>query len=394
MGPKFGRVAATLCVVALASSACKPTGPVVSAPASAPAASPTSAAPQPSGSSVARSASTSSAALAASTQTSAPASSNSALPAVLKGINLAGAEFGPTPENGNKGTFGKDWIYPTHAEVDHFISADLNTIRLPFRWERLQPTQFSDFDKDELARLDDLVNYITVTKKSVVVIDPHNYARYYNQLIGSPQVPSAAFNDFWTKLSSRYLSNPLVVFGLMNEPNGLPAEQWLSAANEAIAAIRATGAKNLITVPGVVWSNASEWTKNWYGTSNADAMPGIVDSGKNFVIETHSYLDEDASGTHTTCVAPDLVTKRIDPFVKWARANHFKAWFGEFSYGDNANCKAGMAKLLAYWKANSDVAMGWAAWAAGPWWNNMESLEPNANGSDKPQMAMLRQDAS
>ncbi len=394
MAPKLGKVAAGLCVVALALSACQPADSVSGAEpsASVPTPAPSTSQPQPTESAAKPSTPAVSALRAKSPKGSAAKqpSTDTALPALLRGVNLAGAEFGPTPENGNKGTFGKDWIYPTHAEVDHFIADDMNTIRLPFRWERLQPTQFGEFDSDELARLDDVAGYITA-KKAVVVIDPHNYSRYYNQLIGSPEVPSAAFADFWSKLSAHFANNPLVVFGLMNEPTGPPAEQWLAAANEAIAAIRATGAKNLITVPGVAWTNASEWTRNWYGTPNSDVMGGIVDSGNNFVIEVHSYLDEDASGTHTTCVAPDLVTKRIDPFVQWAREHHFKAWFGEFSFGDNDNCRAGMSNLLAYWKANSDVAMGWAAWAAGPWWNNFESLEPNADGSDKPQMALLRQ---
>ncbi len=46
------------------------------------------------------------------------------------------------------------------------------------------------------------------------------------------------------------MGNPKVIFGLMNEPHDLPTENWLTAANVAIAAIRATGATNLITVPG------------------------------------------------------------------------------------------------------------------------------------------------
>ena len=53
------------------------------------------------------------------------------------GVNLSGAEFGQTSL---PGTFGSDYTYPTSAEVDYYKSTGMNFIRLPFRWERLQPT--------------------------------------------------------------------------------------------------------------------------------------------------------------------------------------------------------------------------------------------------------------
>ena len=34
------------------------------------------------------------------------------------GVNLAGAEFRPTPTPGNLGTYGSQYSYPTNAEVD------------------------------------------------------------------------------------------------------------------------------------------------------------------------------------------------------------------------------------------------------------------------------------
>src|SRR5574340_181881 len=58
----------------------------------------------------------------------------------LKGINLAGAEF-----NGSKlpGVLNKDYVYPKEAEFDYFASIGANVIRLPFRWERIQPSRKS-----------------------------------------------------------------------------------------------------------------------------------------------------------------------------------------------------------------------------------------------------------
>jgi hypothetical protein len=55
---------------------------------------------------------------------------------VFTGVNLAGAEFTP---NQLPGIYNTHYTYPTTGEVDYFITRKgMNTIRLPFRWERLQ----------------------------------------------------------------------------------------------------------------------------------------------------------------------------------------------------------------------------------------------------------------
>jgi endoglucanase len=76
---------------------------------------------------------------------------------LLLGVNLAGAEFGSNVP----GVFGTDYTYPTHAEIDYYASKNLDVIRLPFLWERLQRSEFGSLDAAELSRLDDVVNYAT-----------------------------------------------------------------------------------------------------------------------------------------------------------------------------------------------------------------------------------------
>ena len=53
----------------------------------------------------------------------------------LLGVNLAGAEFGSVGQ-----AYGTGYTYPTHAEIDYYAASGMNVIRLPFLWERLQPT--------------------------------------------------------------------------------------------------------------------------------------------------------------------------------------------------------------------------------------------------------------
>src|SRR5262249_9730094 len=161
--------------------------------------------------------------------------------------------------------------YPTSSEATYFKTKGMNLIRLPFLWERLQPALNQPFDATELGRLQATVSGMTGTGMTVL-LDPHNFARYQNQLVGSAQLPYAAFADFWSRLAALYKNNSLVVFGLMNEPNTMPTETWVTAANAAIAAIRTAGAPNLITVPGNGWTGAWSWTMNDYGTANSFAM--------------------------------------------------------------------------------------------------------------------------
>ena len=64
----------------------------------------------------------------------------------LAGVNLSCAEFGESIP----GTYGADYTYPTPAEVDHFVGKGMNVFRIPFRWERLQPTLNDPFESAEL----------------------------------------------------------------------------------------------------------------------------------------------------------------------------------------------------------------------------------------------------
>ena len=306
----------------------------------------------------------------------------------LTGVNLAAADFG---ENELPGTYNIHYTYPTAAEVDYYVDKGVNTFRLPFRWERLQRSAGAALDATELARLDAVVDYATA-QGAQVLLDPHNYARYYGDVIGSGVVSNADFADFWSRLANQYGDNPRVMFGLVNEPNSMPTEQWLSAANEAIAAIRATGANNTVFVPGNAWSGAHSWNQSWYGTSNAQVMTGIVDPANNYVIEVHQYLNGNSSGADSGIVSETIGQERLVDFTEWARANNLRAFLGEFAVanstvGDAANQIGDEAinHMLDYVEANNDVWLGWTWWAGGPWWGEYRfTIEPQNLSGDNP----------
>ncbi|HYG35882.1 MAG TPA: glycoside hydrolase family 5 protein [Clostridia bacterium] len=302
------------------------------------------------------------------------------------GVNLASAEFG---DKTLPGTYGSTYIYPNQTEVEYFKSKGMNIVRLPFLWERLQPTANAAFNSAEFNRLHSFVS-ATTAKGVYVLIDLHNYARYYGNAIGSAAAPISVFSNFWSRLATVYRTNDHVILGLMNEPHDMTTEAWRDAANAAILAIRATGATNLVLVPGNSWTGAHSWTDSWYGTPNAVAMLSITDPANNFAFEVHQYLDSDSSGTSSQCVNTTIGADRLKKFTQWCRTNDRRGFLGEFGCSTNAPCLQSLENMLAYIDANLDVWEGWTYWAAGPWWGEyMYTVEPKSGSIDRAQMSVL-----
>ena len=302
-----------------------------------------------------------------------------------KGVNLASAEF-----QGKKlpGKYNIDYAYPTKSEIDYFTEKGMNTFRLAFKWERLQHKQYNNFNFQELSRIRNFVEYSS-SKNAYTILDVHNYARYYGEVIGTEAVPTAAFAEFWTKLALEFKNNPLVIFGLMNEPYEIKTEQWLIAANAAIAAIRKTGAKNLILVPGNHYSGAHSWYKNRGGSSNAEVMLDIEDPENNYAYEVHQYVDQNSSGTSTSCVSETIGTERLTAFTQWLREHKKRGFLGEFGVSKADNCLKTLDNMIDFIHQSDDVWLGWTYWAAGPRWGDyIFSIEPGVNG-DKPQMNII-----
>jgi endoglucanase len=308
---------------------------------------------------------------------------NSAQPLQYTGTNISGGEFGH-PKQGEALVYGKKFIYPSEKEYRYFASKGMNIIRVPFRWEILQPELRKELVPAELKRLKETVDAGT-TKGLTIILDPHNYARYYGKVIGDPEVSNEAFADFWGRLAVTFKDNPRVWFGLMNEPNKMPTQQWLDAANAAVAAIRKTGAKQMILVPGNSWSGAHSWVK-----AGNDLLLQIKDPAKNYAFEAHQYLDSDSSGTHPEVVSATIGSERLRGFVEWCRKNKQRGFLGEFGVAANDTGKAALQDMLASMERDRDVWLGYTWWSAGAWWGNyMFNISPKGE-EEKPQLSYLQ----
>jgi len=307
---------------------------------------------------------------------------------LFAGVNLAGGEFGSLP-----GSYGRDYTYPSPADVDCYLELGFNLIRLPFRWERLQPTLDAPFSAGDQALLAAVVGY-SASRGLHVVLDTHNYARRRladdgwaaDHLIGSKLVPTAAFADFCARLADAFKGTPSVIFGLMNEPWGIEPEDWLVIANQAIAALRREGASQLVLVPGIAYTGAHSWI-----SARNTVMGDVLDPAHNFAFEVHQYFDPDSSGTSPTAVRATIGLERIEEFQRWSRENHFKAFLGEFAAGPDATSLAALTNICRSLDANSDVWLGWAAWAGGTWWPDdyIFTLEPSKSGRMRAQTEIL-----
>ena len=313
-----------------------------------------------------------------------PTVSRPARPLALRGIDLAGAEFGDV----YPGQEGVDYAWPSNGDIDYFAAKGMTVVRIGFAWERLQPAANGELDAAYFAKLDALVRHAG-TKGVTAILDPHNFAKYHGAIIGTDAVPVAVFADLWRRLATVYAGAPHVIFDLMNEPHDMPTEQWVAAANAALVAIRETGATNVVQVPGNGWTGAYSWKSSDYGTPNAVAMLDIVDPGDNMVFEAHQYLDADAGGEASSCVSRTIGSERLQPFLEWLRANGKRGFIGELAGGHDRTCNEAIEDMLTTIEGASDVLDGWVWWAAGPSWGSYPfSLQP-VGGKDMPLMKVL-----
>lgn len=287
-------------------------------------------------------------------------------PAFLKGVCFSGMEWGSIP-----GSEGVNYnLYP-NAEVDRVAARGFNTIRASFAHERLQPVlngPLSDSVGNYWTKLKAFVAYAN-SKGLTVILNPHNFARYNGQAIGSAGYPIAAFADFWGKVAVEYAGNDKVQFCLTNEPDsGINTKTWVTAMNAAIAKCRSVGFNSYIHCPGTSWTSTMSFFSYYdqMGSSPATELVNIVDPLNKYYIELHSYGCADASGYDINIPSTTTFKDRLIPIVAWARTNGKKIFIGETAANTSGtNAVVAFKDQIAYILANKDVFAGISWWSAG-----------------------------
>ena len=237
-----------------------------------------------------------------------------------RGVSVAGGEFSihepisTTNEdfsNENPGTYNTDYHYDSQATFDYLASRGVRMVRIPFRWERIQPEPGGPLRRSEVALLRGVIQRAGAAGLEVV-LDMHNYGGYYRDrdgvgvrcTVGSPGCTIADFADVWRRIAMRLGGYRVVGYGIMNEPVALksvgdlsPSRVWRKASRAAVNAIRRLGDGTVVLVPGYHWATLREWT-TW------NPRPWV--RGDRVVYEAHHYWDSDHSGTYARSYADEV----------------------------------------------------------------------------------------
>lgn len=218
------------------------------------------------------------------------------------GVNLAGMEFGSNVTAENPGQAGRDYFYEPAASYQYLASRGVKLVRLPLKWERLQPKLNGPLDTTAVAAVRQQLDFAAAAGLRVV-LDLHNYGRYItndNQnVLGSSQLSSQDLAGFWTKLAGELGNHGAVVgIGIMNEPHDLPAapgltavQVWERTSQDVVTALRQSGYHKTIAVAGYDWSSLARWRQN-------HPQAWIQDPDANIRYEAHHYWDADGSGRY------------------------------------------------------------------------------------------------
>lgn len=303
----------------------------------------------------------------------------------LKGVNLAGAEFNAVAM---PGVLNRDYVYPSAEEFAYFSRKGMNTIRLPFLWERIQPRLYGALDSAELAQLKAAVDKAQA-HKMCLILDLHSYGAYRGNPIGSKAVEVRALMDVWEKLALAFPDPQRVALGLSNEPYTLPIAQWASIAQLTVNRLRALNSRHWILVSGGRWSGVHEWHQTFDGSANASSFAGFNDPLRRTAIEVHQYADANFSGTGTTCLPPERFQAMFRAINDWAAQHHQQLFLGEFGTPPDASCLAALDAMISH-TTDSAIWRGWTYWAAGAWWGDYPLSVSPRNGADAPQLAVLQ----
>ncbi|KFZ11572.1 hypothetical protein V502_07494 [Pseudogymnoascus sp. VKM F-4520 (FW-2644)] len=326
------------------------------------------------------------------TQTSTPGGGgNAGGKTKYAGVNMAGFDFGMATTVWNAGRipdFNTSQV--ASAQMSHFVNDDkMNIFRLPVGWQFLVDSPGAQLNSGNFARYDSLVQACLSTGASCI-IDIHNYARWNGAIVGQGGPSNDQLANTWSQLASKYASKSQIIFGIMNEPHDVPSiTTWAATVQACVTAIRQAGATSqMILLPGNGWTGAATFVSDG-SLAALKNVKNLDGSTTNLIFDVHKYLDSDGSGTHTDCV-----TGNVDIFNNLAsslRDAGRQAMVSETGGGNTQSCVNYVCQEIATLDSNSDVYLGYVAWAAGAWqssWNYELNLVPTQNA--QPQSVLAR----
>jgi uncharacterized protein (TIGR03437 family) len=303
----------------------------------------------------------------------------------FRGVNVSGAEFG---QSQLPGTFGHDYTFQSESTFRYFAGRNLDLVRFPIQWERIQPVSRGPLDAAYLGLLKQAIGWSRAHGVKFI-LDVHNFARYYGNVAANP----ADLADLWARLSAEFRDEPGVyAYDIMNEPHDMGNANWKTISQAVLNAIRANGDQKLVMIPGDSWSSAYRWVT----THGSQAW--ITDPANNFLYEAHEYFDSDESGTYALSYDLELQKNpnlanigptRLAPFVSWCTSNKVRGYLGE--YGIPNSDPRWLTVLDKFLTSIDQAGFPGTYWAGGEWWGNYAlSVQPLNNFTgDRVQLPVL-----
>jgi aryl-phospho-beta-D-glucosidase BglC (GH1 family) len=228
----------------------------------------------------------------------------------LIGVNDVGGEFG-TPagfSNANPGDYGTAWHLDGAQSLQFLAAQGIRLVRLPIRWERLQPQLNGPLDQQAVA---EVARYLTDANNAglSVVLDLHNFGQYdagsvqsptavTTLHLGSSELPAAGLANVWSSLVKAFGTYPAIAgWDIINEPVALPAtdgsspKTWELASQAVVSAIRKTGDRHDVWIEGYNYSATGSF-------ASLTPRAWIKDPADAVIYEAHTYFDQDRSGQY------------------------------------------------------------------------------------------------
>jgi len=165
-----------------------------------------------------------------------------------------------------------------------------------------------------------------------------------------PQAPAWPLAEgFWRAVATYFRETPHALFEIFNEPQGISADVWQSAATDLVRAIRESGARQVLVVSGVDFASDVSWV----------VKSPIVDDNVAYAVHIYpgTRVDWEQSFGETAARYPVLVTE-------WGYMDENPSATQSYLNGSEATYGQPLMAFLREW------GIGWVAC----WWD--ETWEP------------------
>lgn len=214
------------------------------------------------------------------------------------------------------GISGVDYFVPNAAQMNYYHSKKLDFLRLPIKWERVQPVLGGPLDSTYSTQILSTFT-LAAANGQKILLDIHNFGGYCYTAhsvcgqvgaVGGPTI--AQFADLWGRLAQLVGGNAgLIGYDLMNEPNTMPNANVVPQMYQAATiSIRVHDTLTAIYLEGDAYAGAFAWNGDcaqcggapiggWNPGGNADLLT-VVDPNNNLVFSAHAYADYNSSGSY------------------------------------------------------------------------------------------------